>query len=242
MSAFRRFLSVGGWLANMLNQFSGPIDTADHDSSIRPLAIFMYLAPPALVALLTASGMVGTFLHGPNPSAKLSGPPLFLLGTAILFVTLGFLGLVAYGWVSGFLPFVADATTAPAGGDRAPLGEQPVRLGLTGIVALRDPRIRRRYRDRPTTLVVKDGEFKLLVQRWRTGYLSRGPRYAAVVSLDPSNVSGIVRGTAFQVSGEAAAIRLATPQGRLVWTFATPGTRDTVYDALVALTRPRGDM
>ena len=238
MNAVRRFLSAGGWLANMLNQFAGPVDFADHDSSIRPGAIFVVLSIPFLMASLTVIGMAGWVLRGASPpQAKLSGPALAVFDVALLSLLLSFIALVAYGWVSGFVPFVAYRADVPESDETDVLDEQPVRLGLTGIVALADPSVRRRYRNRPAALVLKDGEIKLLVDRWRTGYRFRHRSYAAVVGLDPGSVTAIVRGTAFLVSREMAAIRVATPQGPLVWTFATPESRDGAYNALAVLTK-----
>ena len=206
----------------MFNQFSGPVDFADHDSSIRPRGIYVVLVLPTMWALALVFVILAMLLQGSSPHAKLSGPELVVLALALLPWPLAFIALVAYGWVSGFLPFVPYPPDTPLGETSVLPQEHPVRLGLTGIVALAVPTIRRRYRNRPSVLVLRGAEINLLVDRWKTEYYHRQASYAAVVSLDPGSVSYVERGTAFLVSREMAEVRLATPQGPLVLTFAAP--------------------
>ena len=162
-----------------------------------------------------------------------------ILALVLLLLCLAFIGGVVYGWIIGFVPFVPCATDTPLVDDSALPEDHPIRLGLTGIVALAVPTIRRRYRNRPSVLVLKEGKINFLVDRWRTQYFRRQRSYASVVSLDPADVSAIVRGTAYLVSKEMPAIRLDTPQGPLLLTFAAPEFRDRAYNALAALISDR---
>jgi hypothetical protein len=76
MNGFRRFLSAGGRLAHMSNQFAGPVDLADHDSSIRSITIFFLLAVPATVVVVLVLAIAGVLQQNPSGTATLSRPPL----------------------------------------------------------------------------------------------------------------------------------------------------------------------
>lgn len=234
MNALRRFLSVGGWLAHMFNQFAGPVDFADHDSSVRPIAIFLWLMLPGLLAF----ALVHLILIGPFQTqiqyAPESAAPAALAG-ALLPLPVGFIALVAYGWFSGFVPFVQYPPNHPSVGSAVLPAGQPTRVGLTGIVALTDPRIRRRYRNRPTEMVVKDHQISFLVHRRGSGFAHPRGVWAAIAPIDRVSVSEIARGTAFLASKESAALRLRTPQGPVVLTFSAAELRDEMYNALTTM-------
>jgi hypothetical protein len=214
----------------MSNQFSGPF--ADHDSSIRPGAIFVFLALPAMLVPPLVLGVVGVLPVNGRETAVLRPPESTLLGLLVLVIAVGTICWVAYGWHIGFVPFVPMSPTTPLV-DHSVLPEgQPIRCGLTGILEISGTGIRRRYRNRPSVLVFKDGKINFLVNRWKTEYIGRQRSYAAVASLEPADVANPARGAAYLVSHEMPAIRVSTPQGPLVLIFGTPEFRDSVYSAI----------
>jgi hypothetical protein len=158
-----------------------------------------------------------------------------VVALVLLPVPVAFVAWVAYGWAIGFVPFVPDGASLDV--DTPPSIEgEPVRAALTGIVGLQARSIRRRYRNRPSVILVQGGEINLLVDRWKTQYVGRQRSYAAVVSMSPAELSDVVRGTAYLVTAEKPAVRMRSPNGPILLAFASREARDLVYGRLARST------
>jgi hypothetical protein len=235
MNARLRLIAAGGWLANMLNQGPG----RDHDSSIEPRAILLFMACPVVFLTMLAFVLVTAITDTmPNHQNRVL---VVAVSAASVSALSAFVAAVWFGWRCGLVPFLSSEpalTTLPQPG----LVPLTIRTRITGILADVEGPFggRRRYRDRPAWLILGPTAAILMVRRWQVslrsakGQAESNAPPASVARLRPEDVSGVIGGTAYFATREKPAIRILSDPYPVVLTFRDVDTRDGALAGLMA--------
>jgi hypothetical protein len=248
MRPLLRLASLGGWLANVINQ--SQLWDYDRSKSVRPglvgILVVSFGFGPLLLCAIEARYVLG---YSPNPALR--------RGEEGLLIPLGLLGLIALllvvGWLVRFVPFVSDRDQTPPPAAPIPLGSV-IPGHATGIFGVN--RSLHRFRHRQARIeLIRHGELDVLVRQRRT-LVQRSaegePKVAtadaitgshatdawvtsASAHLVASNIRDIRRGTAHLVSATRPAINIGWLHGPILLDFDDVETRDQVFAQLLQM-------
>lgn len=211
-----KVISAGGWLANALNQLP---DGFRGDRRVRPYLAIYFVAFFVFVAVmlfpLGPSGVSHT-----NPSRSLEALAISISSalTALL---------VTAGLLAGYLPF-APMPTQPERSTylgRSQLPPETLEVFVTGVLEAGGKQYR--YRSRPARLTgIPGGVIRLEVRPWFWWWGQLGlardrdsqilNRFDISTTINPTEVSSAVPGTAYLVFSRKPAVKFGWTRGPLI--------------------------
>jgi hypothetical protein len=232
-SILLRVVSGGGWMANTVNQMP---DGFMGDRNVRPFMVSGSILFCGFVSLMFCSVLPGEVRRGEAPRELLA-----------IAITIGFAlagVLIAAGLFAGYVPFLSLPNIEPgANGAISRNARERLPAYVTGVVE--EGGDKRRYRSRAAVLThTGSGNVRIEVRPWTWWLAQRVPglvrhggspllhRYVASTTLEPADVTSIVRGTAYLVGSEKPAIRLLWKHGPVILAFDELPERDEVFASL----------